>query len=605
MKLFFKQQTSLSAALVVLGLASIIFYLAVINYRLPFLTMDELRVASMTRSDLMEQIRLGGRSSQYLAVLMNTFLLFEIPDIAGLTPRFISMLVLVAAIFLSLRRFGFALTASILISGFAVLTHQLDWQHNGLIAFFGGYNLLLGEFLLAIIIFEWVENKQIGFVFAFTLVFFSFASELFVGLAAVYVVSCVAMVRTSRALYTNPMAWATAIYLVAYLYLAGQADAVSHSAMENYLAGGLARYSYFDIVMAFLLYFINSIPLYNLLGFSNSSSAWLALVVLAILTVVLAKNMKDMLADNVNAADGGKWAANTVPLVVVLVFLAVSPQFLMAIQPLKHEWIMRGGTTRYVFSLYTWISLVMLGALAYRNYLMANKFINYVLAAILVYYLVVSVNNNLRFTNEYKQSKENWLEIERIVNKTKSGKIMLPDNLLQHPNILPVDEKLMKRYVQKVYGRDALICSGQNGYILSNQTRLNKNISLEGFSVAEEVGRWTSGPLSMVRFLRHFEKGDVIELTVTGAFSDNSTLPVKFEIGGKTLEITKIPGIVDIKVDREMENPVLSIHIPNPTSPSSLGISGDTRELGIRIKMIRVFRIGEDGREQDITEVCH
>ena len=86
------QRIDRNNALTVLGIASIVLYLILVNYGLPFLTMDGLVSATRSVPEQLEGLRLYGRSpSSYIGLLIAKFLEFQIPDIQGLTPRLFSM----------------------------------------------------------------------------------------------------------------------------------------------------------------------------------------------------------------------------------------------------------------------------------------------------------------------------------------------------------------------------------------------------------------------------------------------------------------------------------------------------------------------------------
>ncbi len=249
--------------------------------------------------------------------------------------------------------------------------------------------------------------------------------------------------------------------------------------------------------------------------------------------------------------------------------------------------------------------MVIFGAIAYRKFIGPTNKLKYLLIVSLLIYLVVSIDNNLRFVKVYDQSKKNWLEIGRLVHENQFGDVRLPDHLLSHPHILPVDENLVKLYVKKTYGRNALVCSDMDGYDFSRQN-LSTQIVLESFYNAEQPGRWTSGPLAQIHFLRNLEKGSIVEITISGTFAENSILPVKFEMGDVTTsQIIRNGGVVRLKVDHDLKSPVLVIHVPKPTSPLSLELSGDNRILGIMVNKVNIIQINANGEEKDVTGRCN
>jgi hypothetical protein len=510
----------------------------------------------------------------------------------------------------------------------------LDWQHNGLIAFFGGFNLSLGFFLFALIALESLENKSLRFFVVFVLVLLSFSSELFVGLAAIYALLRIAIEKNPRSVYTDPLVWAITLYVAAFIFLTVRIDVDEFHATQTYLTGGLARYTFFEMMIAALLYYVNSIPLYSRLDFSKTVSVTLSLAVLLPLIVAMTKALKDAITSKGGTVERGGKAVCEVPLIIVLAVLGVAPQCLIAISTQKHDWIMSGVSTRYAFSLYTWVSLTIIGAITWRTYAPSSRILNYICAVPLVIYLSVSVANNMRFANEYKQSRENWLEIdkiaseaecedvrlpasllknpyknwatiEKIVSNAKCADVKIPSRLLSHPYILPVDDVKIKKFIWNVYKKNARVCVGAGGYDLSDQLP-SKIVKLEGFSAAEVPGRWTSGAVTNIYFTRHLEKGNVVELTISEAFAENAVFPTKFSIGAVAVRQAVRKGtVVRLEINQDLENPVLAIQVPKPVSPASLGVNSDTRIIGIMIKKIRLIRVGADGVEDDIGEVCY
>lgn len=109
--------------------------------------------------------------------------------------------------------------------------------------------------------------------------------------------------------------------------------------------------------------------------------------------------------------------------------------------------------------------------------------------------------------------------------------------------------------------------------------------SASGFSVYEKWGRWSDGPVVMLKIKGTLPKHFELKLHV-GAFAANAGKSVKVSIAGITNEFMVISNIpkeysVPFVLPDEVSGAVIQIRPPSPVSPKSLGQSSDDRSLGL------------------------
>jgi len=105
---------------------------------------------------------------------------------------------------------------------------------------------------------------------------------------------------------------------------------------------------------------------------------------------------------------------------------------------------------------------------------------------------------------------------------------------------------------------------------------------LQGFGAPEPWGSWTIGPRSRIAFDRFLPASFTLELRVQNVFGPNVGKFFHISVGGQTHDVRMdSAGVYRIPFrDVELSNQV-DIVIPSPTTPKSLGISGDERPLGV------------------------
>lgn len=604
-----------------------ICYLAVVNYRLPFMTMDELRAIASPFSDNFNLVGLYGRPSQVIGLLINKVISFRDVEFLSLTPRFMTMIALLVSLVVLFQKLGISKAGSIWVACFAVLTHEIDWQHNGLVAFFGGYNLLLAMFLMGVLIADNQKKDPIRWVTAYLLILLSFASEFFVGLMVVYLVACRIEKLDAKKIALSPHLWALLTYSVWFVIFKVTYQAEVHSSsMTNYLTGSVSRYGIYEIGRGALVYFVNSVPLY---GRGPIFSSWIAggAVALTIVAAILVglrttETWRGRYFEAVSI-HGEKRRALSLSLYSIFVCLVFAPPVLLSLQPMKLDWVLSGASTRYAFSLYSWVGLVGLLSMMLLLYPVKHRSAKLSIIAAAAIYVAISLANNFDFLSKYKMSFSNWKEMhERLIN-AKGRVVDLPISLFKHPYIvspLTPDRGLMDKFVEFQYRKSIRIC--RDGFDFSGPLVIpvdfNKltgallevsggggSVRIDGFHGIEDWGRWTAGSSSQIYLSENLRGKDVVELEVGDAFSENATLPTQFKIGGNSTSVTiDRPRTVAISVEKDLESPVVVITPPKPQSPHEAGYGADRRVIGIMVRSVRVLRPDHDGRLKNISQGC-
>ena len=604
-----------------------ICYLAAVNYRLPFMTMDEIRAIAFPFSDNFNLIGLYGRPSQVIGLLVNEVISFRDVEFLSLTPRFITMIALLFSLVASFQKLGIPKASSIWVACFAVLTHEIDWQHNGLVAFFGGYNLLLAMFLTGVLIADNQKKKPVLWIAAYLLFLLSFASEFFVGLMVVYLVACRIEKLDVKKIALSPHLWALITYSICLLVLKFNYQLEVHSSsMINYLTGSISRYDVREIGRGALVYFVNSVPLY---GRGPILSSWIAggaaalTIVVAILVGLRTTGPWRGRYCEAMLTHGEKPRTLSFSQYSIFVCLVFVPPVLLSIQPMKLDWALTGASTRYAFSLYSWVGLVGLFSMMLFLYPVKYRAATPSIIAAAAAFVAISLANNFDILSKYKMSFSNWKEIhERLIN-TKERVVDLPISLFKHPYIvspLTPDRGLMDKFVDFQYKKSIRIC--RDGFDFSGPLVMpvdfNKltgallevssgrdTVKIDGFYGIEEWGRWTAGSSSQIYLSENLRGKDVVELEIGGAFSENATLPTQFKIGGNsTSVIIDRPRTVAISVEKDLESPVVVITPPKPQSPHEAGYGADSRVIGIMVKSVRVLRPDHEGRLKNISQGC-
>lgn len=589
---------NLLIALLVLLTAS---YLIRVNYQLPFLTMDELAYIGKMQGGIETRL-LYGRPSHVIGTGINEVIGFYTPDILGLTKRLITMLALFASVAVALIHFKITPLRAIAVAAFAVVSHQIDWQHNGFVAFFGGYNLFLSFFLLALVLSERSRGRRGVYVLSLFCLFLSFTSEVFVGLAVIYATVRAIQARSVDNLYKSPVGFAAGLYIVLFILLRAiyEGDPTQNGGVSSatYAMGSLAAFSPVEILAGSLKSLIFSVPYFSELRLSNFTTISIASIAAVSLLVLSLRVFLESLKPGKGPSDivnnGGSAA-----FLVTLCALAIAPPVLMALQPMKLEWILSGASCRYAFSLYGWVALVMIVSICIsRSRAAQSTPIAILVTVAAASFLNYTVPRNIAFADTYSESLAKWRNIDSTIRESKSSPVKLPIELLKHPYIIPFDTSkmrhnlgdILKLIAINVYGKKVIYCYDSNSYDLQVGGAVGA-IDPKGFAEQEGDARWTNAAVSEIQFQRKFEKDDVIEISLVNAFASNAELPVEYTIGNSsTKSVFQQSKQVRIPIKQTLDNPKLMIHIPKPVSPLELGVSADPRNLGVMISRIRIGR---------------
>jgi|GEM_PF-6849569 len=565
---------------VILGV-TLLFYLAFLNFSVPYVTVDEIRSMSVGYMDHIRNVSLHGRVSFIFSALSNTIIGFADPTIFNLMPRFLSMLLMAYAVFLAIASAGVSRTSAVIAASLIMLIHQLDDWHNGLIAFFSGYALAYGAFVLSIVAANFKINKYAKFIFQYIFALISFSSEIFFGLAFMYLIAST-IIYKKKLSHKNPLIYALATYLLlAVIFNVGNHNA-EHAAMTHYLAGAYVANSLLDIAKAFFLYMFYSVPFAKAIGLKFGTAVVMGVVMVLIIVASSGYLIyQDLRKRQVNTEGGSG-------LIVCLALMGIGCEMLVANQPLKYNWIMSGASSRYVFSLYTWVGFALpLVVIFMRSFGFIPRM---VLVGILMTYCVFSVSNNLKYIKTYSQSMASWKEIHNLAQKTPTNSLVeIPLNLLKHPGIVQFGPQELSDYIFSNYHKKIAICF--DGARINFTSAVNdKQVSMNGFSGPEADGRWTLGKLSDVQIKQQFYEGNRLKLKFSDVFADNADLETIIDFDGQKIKkIIRKDEVIELFLKNDVLNPVIYITVPHPISPDALKMGGDPRNLGLKIQFIEII----------------
>jgi PhoPQ-activated pathogenicity-related protein len=125
-----------------------------------------------------------------------------------------------------------------------------------------------------------------------------------------------------------------------------------------------------------------------------------------------------------------------------------------------------------------------------------------------------------------------------------------------------------------------------NKHAIINFKNFKYVIKLNGFSVQEENGRWTDTSIVSIQFNNKINTAKAINFKISDVFHYKNQ-KVIFNINGKAFEKeVKAGDFLKFMLNKEFNNQVMTLNIPNAISPSFLGVNNDTRQLGIKIEEI-------------------
>lgn len=562
-------------------------YLAYLNFSIPYVTVDEIRSMSVGYIDHIRNVASHGRISFIFSALSNTLIGFADPTILNLMPRFLSMLLMAYAIYLAITNAGISKANSLIVASIIMLTHQLDDWHNGLIAFFSGYALAYGSFVLSITAANFKINKYLRFLMQFTFSLISFLSEIFFGLTVFYLLFN-SIIYRKKISFNDPLVYSLATYFIlAIVFNLGNHNP-EHAEMTYYLAGAYTENSVMNIGKAFLLYVFYSLPFTNAsgLGFSAAVAAG-GVAILTILSLLVVMVRDSLKMDTVKIHSGTS-------LVVCLSIMGIGCEMLVANQPLKYNWIMSGASSRYVFSLYTWVGFATPFAIVLIHRF--NPAVKILVAVFSLIYCGYAVFNNIHYIQSYSQSLRSWKEIHRLAKSAPAnGNVDIPLALLKHPGIVQFGPQELSDYIGANYHKSIAICF-DGGRINFSSAVNDKQVGINGFSGPESDGRWTLGLAADIQVRQQLFQGNVLKIYFSDSFADNADLysEILFQ-DRKIKKIIKKGDVVELKLTRDQLNPIIYIKVPHPISPDKLGVGGDPRNLGLKIQSIEIISEGKPG----------
>lgn len=579
--------------LMILMFTATLIYLMILNYNLPFLAYDELCTVSYSLQEIFDRTLLFGRASQLIGIPISWIMSFKAPTLLELTPRYFSMVLVFITFIIYLKHIRFSSIHATWIASFILLSHEIDWQHNGLIAFFGNYNIYISFFIISIVMYEKFVSSKLINILIFLSLFISFSSELFVGLATIYLLTMIITEQSTRAI-KNPFGFAVIFYLIFYVIIHNYSAHEQALFMRDYLAGSTAHFTTVEILIGFILYFVHSIPFYWVLNIADTWTPFIGILIIILFGIIISLYLRSYSRDKETSKYRTYISALTKHHVFIWLALIFIPQFLLALQPMKLEWILKGQSHHYAFSFYSFASIVILSVILLRPII---KLLQYKKIIYMSFYflsltcMIYSVIHNIAFTKNYDISMNNWLKIDSLLKNEHDSSCEIPAKYLVHPFISEVSDSTMKKYVETIYAKRALICSPYSEFLFNQNVKIG-GLELEGFANPEEFGRWTDSGNAKILFIKPLEANSYLELTFSQTIGENDILPTKLKIGNTIKEIIVKPhSVYRIKIEKDIEHPTLEIIIAKPTTPLSLNMGKDTRKLGVALQKLRIGSI--------------
>jgi phosphoglycerol transferase len=128
--------------------------------------------------------------------------------------------------------------------------------------------------------------------------------------------------------------------------------------------------------------------------------------------------------------------------------------------------------------------------------------------------------------------------------------------------------------------------------------------AISGMSVPEDDGRWSDGKEVQITMATPLPKHFSLNLTAS-AFGPNVELPFVIRIGNaeQSFHMPALPTTISMDFTTSGNERYITIEVPQPTSPKELGMSGDTRRLGILLKEMSIVPRSETTAPLTSTEV--
>lgn len=569
-----------------------LIYLGIVNFSLPFMVLDEIRSLSQSAADGYRLILLYGRSSTLISHLINQVIGFNSIVYVNLIPRYFAMVTVLIGISTAFNMIGYSWKVSAILASLAIMTHQVDWQHNGLVAFFAGYSLYLGVYLISLFLaLRGKENIYSKLTIIFLLVL-SYSSELFV-LASFGYLCVEAISKNKFPDLKNSFVVSIIIYLLIFVYVRGQSANEHVKHMDSYILGAYSKFSVKEIFLSIMVYTAGIIPHVQMKSRDSIAIALSIFLFVGLLFIYAIKKLNEI-----------EYAKLQLMLFAVIILLL--PPILMSLQPLKVEWAIHDMSNRYAFSMYGWFGVLLLIGSAInfsKNQKVLSLNLN-IFVIFLIFLVLYSVPRNLDFVKSYKNSFLKWKELNVQANNGQ-GDLLIDRDLLNHPYIVPYDRKLYSEYIRAVYSRRLLVCDAA-GFNLAKANKDFEKIRLSNFYEAESDGRWTAGKASRIKFIGKYPAGSSIFLEISDVYGENGKKPLTFSVGEDIYDHQIRPNsIIQITLTKDISNPLLNINLLSDYSPASLGTSKDLRAIGIKINRVGIFEPNENQLALFTNKNCH
>ena len=116
-------------------------------------------------------------------------------------------------------------------------------------------------------------------------------------------------------------------------------------------------------------------------------------------------------------------------------------------------------------------------------------------------------------------------------------------------------------------------------------------VSISGLSGVEAWGRWTDGAVTDIKFDQPLPRNFKVLFKIKWALGRNVGTPVKVKVGAETQEfvITGPDQEFELRFANQTDADEISLRVPAPVSPRSLGMSDDNRMLGVALFSMGIY----------------
>ncbi len=117
---------------------------------------------------------------------------------------------------------------------------------------------------------------------------------------------------------------------------------------------------------------------------------------------------------------------------------------------------------------------------------------------------------------------------------------------------------------------------------------------ISGLSVSQLFGRWSDSREVQIEMFSPLPRRFDLHL-IAKAFGPNTQLPFSIRIGdeAQTFRLSSSPSDVSIPFNTSGDEKLITIEVPQPTSPKQLGLGSDSRPLGIALTQMTIVARGK------------